>query len=202
MKIINRKINRNKTILVTESELSTDEAIQKKMKVLEPKILGKKLVAYKELNRRKVLVPYAMLFFDFDVNRNLLFKNNELFIQSGQICAIFDMNEMHTSIYDLNEGQIPFIEKNKRDYEGHILSKRYSENEMLENVKDTIERKVIKKAYKAEGHLNMTKSIHFYREAWELQLESNNKMFRRYAYLDIYSRGNERVKGIKARIGD
>ena len=63
-------------VFVTETVHSKEAAINAKMRSVEPKLLGVKLVNYRQTGMRKVWVPCYFMIYDFNVKRNVFFKSN------------------------------------------------------------------------------------------------------------------------------
>lgn len=205
--LINRKdkqiksIERDCNVFITESTTSKESAIQSKMSVIEPKLLGIKLVNYKQESLRHVWVPNYFVEFDYKVKRNIFFDKSDMFSKEGAVAVVFDMNELHASHYDLiADGEIPLISTAKSTLPGDIIMNKCNEEEMMEKVEFAVQRQILWKAYKMEGKLTHKRTIRFYREAWEMKLHYKEKEFLKYAYLDQYGTKNERSRGLKVRL--
>lgn len=188
--------------LVTKSVALDETAIAAKMKAIEPKLLGIKLIKYERGESSKVWVPYYFLTYDFVVRRGLS-KNhtNDRFAKKGRIAVVYDANEMHASLYDVSaDGEIPFEKKDVSATGVKILPEAGTYEEILENAERTIQRQMLFKAYKTEGQLFMVDTKKFYREAWQLQVFYKEREFIKYAYLDDYGVHNERARGLKTRM--
>ncbi|MBQ6496118.1 MAG: hypothetical protein IJI74_02990 [Firmicutes bacterium] len=191
-----------KTISVTKTIYSKEEAIQAKMAVAEPAFLGKKLISMEQKSERHVWVPCYLLVFNFRVQRNVFFNKNAMFDKIGTVGVVYDANEMHGSSYDyLTEGNIPLKHIPKEELEGEILPDKGNEKEIMDGAETFIRRQLFLKAYKTtEGELDLIKKVKFYREAWELKLKFKDKNFTKYAYMDDYSLTNERARGMNRRL--
>lgn len=200
-KQINKKKSSEKAF-VTKSVASDEAAIGAKMKAIEPKLLGIKLVKYDRGDTNKVWVPYYFLIYDFVVRRGLS-KNhtNDRFAKKGRIAVVHDANEMHASLYDVAaDGEIPFEEKDVSATGAIVLPEAGKYEEILSNAERTIQRQMLFKAYKTEGELSIISAQKFYREAWRLQVFYKDREFIKYAYLDDYGVHNERARGLKTRM--
>ncbi len=188
--------------LVTRSIASDEAAVAAKMKAIEPKLLGIKLVKYSRGDSSKVWVPYYFLTYDFVVRRGLS-KNhtNDRFAKKGRIAVVYDANEMHASLYDVSaDGEIPFEKKDVSATGTMVLPESGKYEEILENAERAIQRQMLFKAYKTEGQLSIVDAKKFYREAWQLQVFYKDREFIKYAYLDDYGVHNERARGLKTRM--
>lgn len=195
--------NENGSLLITKSVTEKEDAIRAKMKIVEPKFLGIKMINYERDGIQKVWIPNAFLVYDFEVNRNVFVKNSRAFIKSGQVAVVFDLNELHTSLYNLiGDGQIPMIKKDIEQLSGIVLPDNCSWDEMLHQAEYSIQRQILRKAYRMEGKLKLVRTIKFYREAWELRMFFKGREFIKYAYPDQYGTNNERARGLKTRLGD
>lgn len=191
-------------VLVTKSLYSKEDAIEYKMRSVEPKLLGIKMVNYELKSMRKVWVPCYFMMYDFKAMRNIFFAKSKALNREGVIAAIFDANEMHTSHYDvLTEGELPLVEKSLDSMreDAVILEDKESIEKIKEQAEFSIKRQMLFKAYKTmESELNLTKMYKFYREAWEMEMKYKDRTYIKYAYLDDYGVANERARGLSTKL--
>lgn len=196
-----KKLAKDK-VLVTKSIHSKEKAIEAKMRSVEPKLMGIKMVSYEHKGMRKVWVPCYFMIFDFKVTRNIFFTKSKALNREGTVGAIFDANEMHTTHYDvLTEGEIPMIEKSLSSLDGVVLPDKGSLNEIKEQAAYSIRRQILFKAYRTmESEVKLVKIVKFYREAWEMEMGYKDRTYIKYAYLDDYGVANERARGLSTRL--
>lgn len=189
-------------VFVTKSIYNKDEAIEAKMRSVEPKLLGIKMINYKQQSMRKVWVPCYFMIYDFKVKRNMFFNKSQVFDKEGRVGAVFDANEMHASHYDvLTDGEIPMEKKAISEMDGIILPDGGDLRTIIENTEYSIKRQILFKAYKTmDSELKLVKRVKFYREAWELVMTYKDRTFTKYAYLDDYGVQNERARGLNTRL--
>ena len=188
-------------IMVTESVRTDEEAVEKKMKLLQTKIFGIfRLVSYNLISMRKVYIPYEQLVFSYEIHRGKKkITGNGIFDRSGEVGIIFDLNEVHAFHFDLLEN----LNLNKIavfELDGEILSDKCSYKEVEEKSKETVQWKVLHRLFRDLGEVKLTARKRFYRPAWELVVEANQKEFIKYAYMDLYGSENEHAGGLKARL--
>ncbi len=201
--IMNDRTSKNEAgvVYVTESVATKDAALDAKMKQVEPKLLGIKMVNYHRSGLRKVWVPYYFLVYNYEVSRNVFFNKSDTFKRKGTVAVVYDVNEMHASHYDLiAEGEIPMVKKNIEQTDGEIMPGGGNAEEVMANAERSIQRQILWKAYKTEGELRQVQAVKFYREAWEITLNYKDRVYKKYAYLDRYGVHNERARGLKARL--
>ena len=75
-------------VFVTKSIYNKDEAIEAKMRSVEPKLLGIKMINYKQQSMRKVWVPCYFMIYDFKVKRNMFFNKSQVFDKEGRVGAV------------------------------------------------------------------------------------------------------------------
>ena len=189
-------------VFVTETVHSKEAAINAKMRSVEPKLLGVKLVNYRQTGMRKVWVPCYFMIYDFNVKRNVFFNKSKVLDKSGTVGVVYDANEMHASHYDvMTDGEIPMEEMSLSAMEGNILPDGGSLEQILEDAEYSIRRQILFKAYKTmDSELTRVKLVKFYREAWELEMMYKDRTYTKYAYLDDYGVTNERARGLNTRL--
>lgn len=181
-----------KTIFVTEEVHDKETAITKKMQILQPKFLGISLVKYEYCGEQKVYIPYRRLLFDYRIDRSKKIK------QEGRTLIIFDCNEPH-AFFGEHEELKTLAGGERKVPERQILPMQCSEDEMIKQCEDTIERQLLLKTFKGRGRITLAESSTFYRPAWKLHLKYKDREIERYAYLDAYGAFSERIKGLRAR---
>lgn len=188
-------------VYVTKSTLAESEAISNKMRLVEPKLLGIKLVNYQRGKLKKVWIPYYFLIYDYEIVRNVFFNKSEMFNKKGRVAIIYDANEMHASHYDIiSEGEFPLIKRELASLKGEIIPDSCDFGTICDNAEKSIQRQILFKTYKTEGKLEFVKATKFYREACQLPLYYKDRSFIKYAYLDGYGIQNERIRGLRARM--
>lgn len=189
-------IDRN--ILITKPVRSDEEAIGKKMELLNTKLFGIfSPVTYNLMMRSKVYVPYELLVFSYEIRRGKDNQKKGLFYREGEVGIIFDMNEVHPFHFDLYDDLKLVKEKH---VEGVILSGHCTFEEAEIKSKEYVQWRVLQRAFKSSGSVELIKSIKFYRPAWEMHVEARGKKMIRYAYMDEYGPENEHVSGLKVRL--
>ena len=174
-------------VFVTETVHSKEAAINAKMRSVEPKLLGVKLVNYRQTGMRKVWVPCYFMIYDFNVKRNVFFNKSKVFDKSGTVV--------------MTDGEIPMEEMSLSAMEGNILPDGGSLEQILEDAEYSIRRQILFKAYKTmDSELTRVKLVKFYREAWELEMMYKDRTYTKYAYLDDYGVTNERARGLNTRL--
>lgn len=189
-------------VLVTRSIHTKEDAIEAKMRSVEPKLLGVKMINYKQQSMRKVWVPCYFMVYDFKVKRNVFFNKSQVFDKEGTVGAVYDANEMHASHYDImTDGEIPMEKKAISTMDGDLLPDGGDMKTIIENTEYSIRRQILFKAYKTmDSELKRVKLTKFYREAWELVMTYKDRTFVKYAYLDDYGVQNERARGLNTRL--
>ena len=191
-------------VLVTKSIYSKEDAIEYKMRSVEPKLLGIKMVNYELKGMRKVWVPCYFMMYEFKAVRNIFFAKSKALNREGIIAAVFDANEMHTSHYDvLTEGEIPLVKKSLSEMseDAVILNDKESLEKIKEQAEFSIKRQMLFKAYKTmESELELIEMYKFYREAWEMEMGYKDRTYIKYAYLDDYGVANERARGLSTKL--
>ena len=190
------------SVLVTETIHSKESAINAKMRSVEPRLLGVKLVNYRQTGMRKVWVPCYFMIYDFNVKRNVFFNKSKLFDKSGTVGVVYDANEMHASHYDvMTDGEIPLEEKSKEAMDGCVLPDGGTLEKILRDAEYSIRRQILFKAFKTmDSELTRVKVVKFYREAWELEMMYKDRTYIKYAYLDDYGVTNEKARGLNTRL--
>ena len=182
-----------KYIQATEEVRSKEEAIEQKMKFLQPKLFGYPLVNYSLKGMRKVYIPYSLLVFHYVIDRKIGLR------REGEMAVIFDLNEVHPFHYDLADG---FNTRKLRteNLDGDFLPINCTDEEAQEKSINTIQWKGLYRAYRSKGELTLLRSEKFYRPVWELDLDHKGRQFIRYAPLDTYGSSNEHLSGLKIRL--
>lgn len=189
-------------VLTTKSIYNKEDAIEAKMRSVEPKFFGIKMINYRQKGMRKVWVPCYFMIYDFKVKRNVFFNKSNVFDKEGRVGAVYDANEMHASHYDvLTDGDIPMIKRSLSTMDGDILPDGGDMKRIIEDTEYSIRRQILFKAYKTmDSELKRVKLVKFYREAWELEMTYKDRTFIKYAYLDDYGVQNERARGLNTRL--
>lgn len=189
-------------VLTTKSIYNKEDAIEAKMRSVEPKFFGIKMINYRQKGMRKVWVPCYFMVYDFKVKRNVFFNKSNVFDKEGRVGAVYDANEMHASHYDvLTDGDIPMIKRSLSTMDGDILPDGGNMKRIIEDTEYSIRRQILFKAYKTmDSELKRVKLVKFYREAWELEMTYKDRTFIKYAYLDDYGVQNERARGLNTRL--
>lgn len=189
-------------VLTTKSIYNKEDAIEAKMRSVEPKFLGIKMIKYRQKGMRKVWVPCYFMIYDFKVKRNVFFSKSNVFDKEGRVGAVYDANEMHASHYDvLTDGDIPMVKRSLSTMDGIILPDGGDMKKIIEDTEYSIRRQILFKAYKTmDSELKRVKLVKFYREAWELEMTYKDRTFIKYAYLDDYGVQNERARGLNTRL--
>lgn len=189
-------------VLTTRSIYNKEDAIEAKMRSVEPKFFGIKMINYRQKGMRKVWVPCYFMIYDFKVKRNVFFNKSNVFDKEGRVGAVYDANEMHASHYDvLTDGDIPMIKRSLSTMDGDILLDGGDMKRIIEDTEYSIRRQILFKAYKTmDSELKRVKLVKFYREAWELEMTYKDRTFIKYAYLDDYGVQNERARGLNTRL--
>lgn len=205
-KLVDRRVknkpSNKENVFVTKSIYTKEEAIEAKMRSVEPKLLGIKMVRYEKKRIRKVWVPCYFMIYEFKLTRSIFMAKSQALNREGVVGAVYDANEMHTIHYDvMTDGEIPMIEKNLNSMDGDILPDGGTMNEIIENAEYSIRRQILFKAYKTmESELKQVKLVKFYREAYEMEMGYKDRTYIKYAYLDDYGVANERAKGLTTRL--
>lgn len=189
-------------VFVTRTIHTKENAMEAKMRSVEPKLLGIKMINYKQKEIRHVWVPCYFMIYDFKVKRNVFFNKSQVFDKEGRVGAVYDANEMHASHYDvLTDGEIPLEKKAISTMEGDILPDGGDLKKIIEDTEYSIRRQILFKAYKTmDSELKQIKMVKFYREAWEMEMTYKDRTFIKYAYLDDYGVQNERARGLNTRL--
>lgn len=189
-------------VFVTKAVHDKDAAIEAKMRSVEPRILGIKMISYEQKGMRKVWVPCYFMVYDFKVKRNVFFNKAQVFDKEGRVGAVYDANEMHASHYDvLTDGEIAMEKKAISTLDGDILPDAGDLKKIIEDTEYSIRRQILFKAYRTmESELKQIKLLKFYREAYELEMAYKDRTFIKYAYLDDYGITNERARGLNTRL--
>lgn len=190
-----------KEILVTSSVKRDQQAVEDKLKALNPKLFGVfNPVPYELKEKRKVYLPYELLIFSYNITTG---KNPEAgalkrFDKHGEIGIIFDYNEVHGFHFDLSE-KLSIKPITGENIDGDILADQCTHEEAVKKAKDLINRKYLNRPFK-NTEIKLIKSQRFYRAAWELTVEARGAEFQRYAYMDLYGSSNEHISGLKLRL--
>lgn len=189
------------SINVTESVRTDEEAIKKKMDLLNTKIFGLfSPVSYELKSKKKIYVPYELLVFSYEIHRG---KRKDLkrgmFDREGQVGIIFDVNEVHPFHYDLYE-ELKYKKCVLDKVNGSLLPDRCPKEEVEKQSREFVQWRVLQRVFRDLGQVDLIKREKFYRPAWELLVEAKNQEMVRYAYLDGYGQENEHVSGLKVRL--
>ena len=189
------------SINVTESVRTDEEAIKKKMDLLNTKIFGLfSPVSYELKSKKKIYVPYELLVFSYEIHRG---KRKDLkrsmFDREGQVGIIFDLNEVHPFHYDLYE-DLKFKKCSLEKLDGNLLKDQCPTEGVEKQCREFVQWRVLQRVFRDLGQVDLVKRVKFYRPAWELLVEARNQEMIRYAYMDEYGSENEHVSGLKVRL--
>lgn len=189
------------SINVTESVRTDEEAIKKKMDLLNTKIFGLfSPVSYELKSKKKIYVPYELLVFSYEIHRG---KRKDLkrgmFDREGQVGIIFDLNEVHPFHYDLYE-DLEFKKYSLEKLDGDLLKDQCPTEGVEKQCREFVQWRVLQRVFRDLGQVDLVKRVKFYRPAWELLVEARNQEMIRYAYMDGYGSENEHVSGLKVRL--
>lgn len=187
--------------LVTPSVKTDEEAVEAKMKSVQSKLFGIfSPVKYELIEKRKVYVPYEFLAFSYEIKRGkMAFGKEGQFDREGKVGIIFDLNEVHAFPFDMMESLV--LEKDTDlTAKGELLSDNCTPERAYTLSLETVRWKMLHRAFRDLGDVDLIKREKFYRSAWELKLSANNKEFIKYAYMDIYGVESEHVSGLKVRL--
>ncbi len=189
------------SINVTESVRTDEEAIKKKMDLLNTKIFGLfSPVSYELKSKKKIYVPYELLVFSYEIHRG---KRKDLkrgmFDREGQVGIIFDLNEVHPFHYDLYE-DLEFKKYSLEKLDGDLLKDQCPTEDVEKQCREFVQWRVLQRVFRDLGQVDLVKRVKFYRPAWELLVEARNQEMIRYAYMDGYGSENEHVSGLKVRL--
>jgi hypothetical protein len=189
------------SINVTESVRTDEEAIKKKMDLLNTKIFGLfSPVSYELKSKKKIYVPYELLVFSYEIHRG---KRKDLkrgmFDREGQVGIIFDLNEVHPFHYDLYE-DLEFKKYSLEKLDGDLLKDQCPTEDAEKQCREFVQWRVLQRVFRDLGQVDLVKRVKFYRPAWELLVEARNQEMIRYAYMDGYGSENEHVSGLKVRL--
>lgn len=195
------KYLKEEAVMVTMPVCTDEEAVNKKMKLLQSKLFGLfSPVKYELKSKRKVYIPYELLIFSYEIHRGKKkIARNGMFDRSGEVGIIFDQNEVHPFHFDLFD-DLNLRKANRTELKGDILEDNCTSREVGEKSKDFVQWKVLYRVFRDLGEVKMVERRKFYRPAWELEVEANKKEFIKYAYMDIYGSENEHVSGLKVRL--
>lgn len=186
-------------ILVTPQKRSGERAVANRMKQLSPKIFGIFTpVPYDLCFTRKVLIPYELLVFSYEIQRNRD-KKKSLFDRCGNIGIVFDVNEVHAFHFDLSD-EIELIQMQESDADGAILPDQCTKAFVEEKSLEVVHRKFLQRVYLNTGTVKLLSREKFYRPAMELSVTAAKKELIRYAYLDGFCCENEQIGGLKVRL--
>lgn len=191
----------NNSIHVTESVGTDEEAVRKKMDLLNTKLFGLfSPVSYELKDKKKIYVPYELLVFSYEIHRG---KRKDLkrgmFDREGQVGIIFDVNEVHPFHYDLYE-DLKFKKCSLKNMDGDLLADQCPTEEVEKQCREFVQWRVLQRVFRDLGQVDLIKRVKFYRPAWELLVEARNQEMIRYAYMDGYGSENEHVSGLKVRL--
>ncbi len=188
-------------IQITERSKTDAQAVEGKMKALTYKLFGLfNPVPYELISMRKVFVPYELLVYSYRIGKGKRPGSTPgRFDKTGEIAIVFDNNEAHGFHFDLSE-DLPLQKLLKANIDGEILPDQCTEDQVLQNTKDTIRFRYLSRGLGHVCELELTNRSKFYRPAWELTVSANGKQMQRFAYLDIYGSMNENISGLKVRL--
>lgn len=185
---------------MTKNVLKDDEAIEKKMKLLNAKVFGLfSPVHYSLISKRKVFIPFEMLVFSYRIEKGKNLQVSSLRSREGEIGVIYDLNEEHAFHYDLYDN-LNLIQTSFDGLNEVVLPEKCTEEEVVSRCKDIVRWKMLSRVFKGIGTLTLVKRKKFYREAWELTTMCRGREYIRYAFKDNYSSQNEHVSGLKIRL--
>ncbi len=183
-----------KMILATRPVRGKDEAVQTKLKAVQPKILGIPLVRYQVQSLRHVWVPCAYVVYRWQAGGGGSLRP----ARSGRIAAVYDANEDHASIYELmSEGDLPLLTQPARPDEITVLPRSHGPEDAAARSEEAIRFQYLMKVLRiAHADLYQQQYTEFCREAWQLSLEYKNKHFTKYAYLDDFGITSVQARGL------
>jgi len=192
-------------IKITRPAVSEDEATEKKLKQLESRILGFKVMSFEIVSNDYVYVPYRFYRYGFQVNRKTLINKSGQFDKQGELTVIFDNNEAHPFECDINEmGELDFVDIDLSEKKGEILSVACGKDEAREETEYFIQNKILRRIYASTGNIEQLEDVAFYRPAKRLTIQyknNPNSLNERFAYLDAYGVVSEHILGLKVRVG-
>lgn len=184
-----------------EKVMDREEAIQKKIEMVEGKILGFKVNKLDVGEITDVWVPYCVFKYDYHIAKTSnIIKGGH---RTGTVYIIYDLNEEHCFQYDQVEtGELPIVRGSVPVREGEkVIPYKKSDKELDEEVRDFIQRKIMFKTFGHSADLTLKEQTVFYRPAVEIEIffKGMNRNLR-YAYLDDYAVKNEHILGMKYRL--
>jgi len=190
-----------KELKVTTSVKTDENAVEDRMKSLNPKLFGVfNPMPYELKSKQKVFLPYELMVFSYKLTSGKSGNSGVLkgFDKQGEIGIIFDFNEVHGFHFDLSEElSLKSLQADRID--GEILPKQCTDEEAMKKAKDLITRKFLNRPFK-NTEVTLIRSQKFYRAAWDLDVTARGNDFHRYAYVDTYGSSNEHISGLKLRL--
>ena len=180
--------------LVLKEIYEREEAISRRLKALEPGILGLRWYRYRVLRARKVYVPYYLFEYEVDI---ALDKS----ILTG--AAAVDMRmELVTDSFEgrsyLVEEALPLLRRSDA-IEAAQITCHIDEAEAAERALRYLRWKVIGKVYREIPQIKEISRKQFYRPMWEMELKIGQRTVKKMAPADGFQTSKESVKGIKSR---
>ena len=199
-----KRMKSESNVLLTRHTKTDEEAISRKMKLIQPKLFGLFTpVKYELISKKKVYVPYIFFVFSYHLRRGKKIDENlyrkSCFDKEGKIGIVFDLNEVHPFHFDLIDS-VDLIKTEKKDIEGEIIPDQCDLKDAENQSMETIKWKLLRSVFHNFPSIEIESQLKFYRPAWELTVQSMGKSFKKYAYMDIYETENEHISGLKVRL--
>ena len=191
-------------IEITKPVFSEKQAVERKLRFLEARILGFPTVNFTVQSNDLVYVPYRAFLFWFEIGHKPLINRTDSKETKGELAFTFDCNEIHPYEYNLDElGPLEIQKIKLADTGGQVLEEACSREEALSKTEFYINKKVLRQLYGTVGELTLLDDFLFYRPARRLQVvyKGSKSINDRFAYMDDYELQNDHIAGLRSRIG-
>lgn len=194
-------VGKEKSIKALRMVKTDEEAIEKKLNFLQPKLFGLKLGKLNVCGMRKVWVPYSLYELDYYVDRTSMLSKRKNFDKEGKLYFIYDHNEAHQFQFDMEEDtELDFVKIAAFPGNREVLEKSKRPHEVKTDLIEHSKERVLRRIYGVSSDVTLTKETEFYRAAVEIQIDYGKGINYRYAYLDDYGVSNEHMIGLRYRM--
>lgn len=184
-----------KSLKITRPVLSTEEAVERKMAYLQPKVLGKKLFTYTIKDMSKTYIPYHFFSYDFDLKRKIGLR------RQGSISFIYDLNAEFPFYFDQKEDTLNLTTISYNDVKEQLTPIQGTYADAKLKCERMLQKRMYR-FYRTDASSCMSEKWLFFRPAIKLDLVYKGINYVRYAYLDNNETSSEPINAMKLRIED
>lgn len=182
-------------IEIIEEKYVKEEAIQRRLKKLVPKVFGIPMSKYQLIGVRKVYVPYYLVNYEYQMTLkgNLSSKEN---IHKRNVGIVVDSIEGRSYVVEAHE-TIALKKINVAQVDGSLIDGNFTEDQVIEKAFEYLRWRVIAKIYREIPEITKKNHLVFYRIMWEMKLFIWRKEVTKMAPTDDFVTTKESLKGLK-----